>query len=172
MIVMKISVIVVASLACVIAIYGKSVYALFQICSDVVYVVLFPQLALAVHAPNYINIYGSVAAYFVSLVVRTLGGEKILGLPVIIKFPWYLEEEERQLFPFRTLAMILGLVSLLSFSWLARILKEDISCKKSNDPLIEMRTWRCIDNPAMSEANHPEPPPYDTVVKRSSEKKK
>ncbi|RXG59204.1 hypothetical protein Avbf_13728 [Armadillidium vulgare] len=62
---------------------------------------LFPQLTLTVHAPNYVNIYGSIPAYFVGFFLRILGGEVSLGIPSIIKYPWYDEAQNRQLFPFR-----------------------------------------------------------------------
>jgi len=40
------------------AIYIKSIYGLFVLCADFVYVVLFPQLTLVLYVP-WINTYGA-----------------------------------------------------------------------------------------------------------------
>ena len=52
--------------------------------------------------------------------VRLSGGESLIGLPPLIKYPWYDEGEKMQLFPFRTVAMLLSLTSLVLISLLAR----------------------------------------------------
>lgn len=56
-------------------------------CSDLVYVILFPQLLMVVHFKKYCNTYGSLAAYIVALLVRLTGGEKMLGLPPLVHYP-------------------------------------------------------------------------------------
>lgn len=43
------------------------------LCGDFVYVMLFPQLTLAVHAPNYVNTYGSICGYVLGFILRILG---------------------------------------------------------------------------------------------------
>ena len=43
------------------------------LCGDFVYVMLFPQLTLAVHAPNHVNTYGSIVGYFLGFLLRILG---------------------------------------------------------------------------------------------------
>lgn len=88
-------------------------------CSDLVYVILFPQLLMVVHFKHHCNTYGSLAAYIVALLVRLSGGEKMLGLPALIHYPGYDEENEVQLFPFRTTAMVLSLFTLAFVSWLS-----------------------------------------------------
>ena len=67
-----------------------------------------------------VNTYGSLFAYIVGMFVRLSGGENLIGLPPLIKYPWYDEEEEMQLFPFRTVAMLLSLSSLMLISLLTR----------------------------------------------------
>lgn len=88
-------------------------------CSDLVYVILFPQLLMVVHFKHHCNTYGSLAAYIVALVVRLAGGEPLLGLPALIHFPGYDPETQVQLFPFRTLAMTLSLLTLAGVSRLS-----------------------------------------------------
>lgn len=86
-------------------------------CSDLVYVILFPQLLMVVHFKKHCNTYGSLSAYIVALAIRLSGGEAILGLAPLIKYPGYDEETKEQMFPFRTMAMLLSLVTLISVSW-------------------------------------------------------
>ncbi len=88
-------------------------------CSDLVYVILFPQLLIVVHFKEWCNTYGSLVAYLVGLFFRLAGGEKMIGLDPLIKYPWYDETSGDQLFPFRTMAMILSMISLLGVSQIA-----------------------------------------------------
>ncbi len=88
-----------------------------SMCSDLVYVVLFPQLLMVVHFKKYCNTYGSLAAYAVAFFFRITGGESMLGLPPFIRYPGYDDENEKQLFPFRTMAMLLSLLTLASVSF-------------------------------------------------------
>lgn len=74
------------------------------------------QLLMVVHFKHHCNTYGSLSAYIVGLVVRFSGGEALIGLPAFIRFPGYDEENERQLFPFRTMAMLLSLITLWGVS--------------------------------------------------------
>ncbi|GBP47409.1 High-affinity choline transporter 1 [Eumeta japonica] len=82
-----------------------------------------PQLLMVVHFKRYCNTYGSLAAYIVALLVRLSGGEALLGLPPLIHYPGWDEENQVQLFPFRTLAMLLSLFTLAFISWLS-VVKE------------------------------------------------
>lgn len=88
-----------------------------SMCSDLVYVILFPQLLMVVHFKEYCNTYGSLAAYIMGFLVRVSGGEPLMFLDPLIKFPGWDEENNRQLFPFRTLAMVMSLVTLIGVSW-------------------------------------------------------
>lgn len=89
-------------------------------CSDLVYVILFPQLLMVVHFPHHCNTYGSLVAYIVALVFRLSGGEPIMGFPAWIHFPGWDEKEQKQLFPFRTLAMLMSLLTLYSVTRLSK----------------------------------------------------
>lgn len=72
---------------------------------------------MVVHFKPHCNTYGSLAAYIVALLVRLSGGEPLLGLPAAIHYPGYDADEDRQLFPFRTMAMVLSLLTLIGVSW-------------------------------------------------------
>jgi len=133
--VMKVSIFVTGTLATIMALSVPSIYALWYLCSDLVYVILFPQLLMVVHFKRYCNTYGSVASYVIGLLVRLSGGEYLIGLPALIHFPGYTDlpvipgrEHEiapfEQLFPFRTLAMLLSLISVVFFSYLSRTIFE------------------------------------------------
>lgn len=114
--VMKFSIVVVGAIATYMALSVHSIYGLWYLSSDLVYVILFPQLVCVVHYKRYCNTYGSLAAYIVGLLLRALGGEDILGLEPWIKYPWYNKQLGGQLFPFRTFAMLSSLTTLLSVS--------------------------------------------------------
>ena len=119
---MRGAILVVGALATVLAIVIRSIYGLWFLCSDLVYVILFPQL-LAVIYIKQANTYGSAAGYVVALFFRLTGGEPLLSLPPLIKYPYYDQAEGyQQLFPFKTLTMLLSLFTLLAVSYLTRYL--------------------------------------------------
>lgn len=91
-------------------------------CSDLVYVILFPQLLMVVHFKHYCNTYGSLAAYLIACLFRFTGGEPELGLPPLIKYPGW--DGEQQNFPFRTMAMLISLFTLAFVSWLTKYVFE------------------------------------------------
>lgn len=116
--VMRVSIIVVGILSTVMALTIPSIYGLWSMCSDLVYCILFPQLLMVVHFKHHCNTYGSLAAYIMAFFIRLTGGEPLLGLPPLIKYPGY--DGEMQLFPFRTLAMVLSLCTLVGVSWFTK----------------------------------------------------
>ena len=93
----------------------QSVRALWFFTSDLVFVLLFPQLVCALFDPK-TNLPGSMAAFAVSLVLRVAGGEPLFGIPALVAHPdWW---------PFRTVAAGAGLallpaVSRLTARWSA-----------------------------------------------------
>ncbi|KAG6448170.1 high-affinity choline transporter 1 [Manduca sexta] len=117
--VMRVSILIVGVLSTVMALTIPSIYGLWSMCSDLVYVILFPQLLMVVHFKKHCNTYGSLAAYIVALLVRLSGGEKLLGLPALIHYPGWDDKNEVQLFPFRTMAMVMSLFTLAFISWLS-----------------------------------------------------
>ncbi|XP_066267461.1 high affinity choline transporter 1-like [Branchiostoma lanceolatum] len=128
--VMRVAIFVVAALASVLAITVKSVYGLFVLCSDLVYVVVFPQLVSVVYL-KFTNTYGSLCGFILGLVLRIGGGEDLLSVPAFIKYPFYDETTGKQLFPFRTLDMVCSFLTIILVSHLTRLLfeKEKIPMK-------------------------------------------
>ncbi|XP_017762199.1 PREDICTED: high-affinity choline transporter 1-like isoform X1 [Eufriesea mexicana] len=118
--ILRISVLVVTTLSTIIALTVDSVYYLSYLSSDLVYVVLFPQLLTVVHWPSLVDTYGCLAGYFVAVVLRLCGGEKGLGMPALIEYPFYDTETQSQKFPFRTGAMIVALFTQLITSFFTR----------------------------------------------------
>ena len=108
---------VVGVLSTVMALTIPSIYGLWSMCSDLVYVILFPQLLMVVHFKDYCNTYGSLAAYIIAFLVRLTGGEPIMGLPAFIHYPGYEESTQTQMFPFRTMAMLMSLITLIGVSY-------------------------------------------------------
>ena len=97
-----------------------SVYALFALCSDLVYCVLFPQLVCVIYVPH-VNAYGSLVGFIVGCILRILGGEPLIGLPPVIKYPYY-SDVHGQMFPFRTLVMVCAFIIVTGLSFLTRYL--------------------------------------------------
>ena len=81
----------------------QSVQALWFFTSDLVFVLLFPQLVCALYDPK-ANLAGSMAAFGVSLVLRLGGGEPLFGIPALIPYPDWV--------PFKTAAASAGMILL------------------------------------------------------------
>ena len=75
--------VVIAAMACAMAISVSSIYSLFLLCADFVYVILFPQLLCVLYI-RWSNSYGSLVGFVVGLTFRLLGGEPGLKLPAAI----------------------------------------------------------------------------------------
>ena len=86
--VMRIGIVGVGAAASVLAIVVDSIYSLFVLCSDFVYVMLFPQLTCMIYFRD-VNTYGSLAGYIMGRFFRLAGGEKSLKLPALFQYPWY-----------------------------------------------------------------------------------
>jgi high affinity choline transporter 7 len=101
--VIRVSILLFGGMATVLALKVQSVQALWFFTSDLVFVLLFPQLVFALFDRR-VNRTGSMAAFWVSLVLRVGGGEPLLGLPRFIPYP--------EVFPFKAVAAAAGLVIL------------------------------------------------------------
>jgi high affinity choline transporter 7 len=120
------SILLLGASAAVMALKVQSVQALWFFTSDLVFVLLFPQLLFALFDKK-ANRTGSIVAFVVSLILRLGGGEPLLNLPPLIPYPeifssllpgepavWY--DGAAMLFPFKTLAAGAGLLLLMIVS--------------------------------------------------------
>lgn len=101
--IMRISIVAIGVAAMWMAIKVQSVQALWFFTSDLVFVLLFPQLVSALFDRK-ANLIGSVAAFTVSLILRVGGGEPLFGLPALFAYPEWL--------PFKTVAAGSGMILL------------------------------------------------------------
>ena len=118
--IIKRSIWIIGVAATLLALNINSVYELWFLCSDFVYCLLFPALVCALFDPK-ANSYGAIAGFLVAAILRFGGGDAVLGLPIILPYPMI--ENGVVLFPFRTLAMISGLLTILMVSRLTQKLE-------------------------------------------------
>ena len=85
------------------------------LCSDLVYCILFPQLTTALFDRR-ANRYGSIAGLAVAFTLRVGGGEPAVGLPRLLPYPMIDPVSDAVLFPFRTTAMLAGLLTIVVVS--------------------------------------------------------
>ncbi|XP_062246784.1 high-affinity choline transporter 1-like [Platichthys flesus] len=99
-----------------------SVFALWLLSGDLLYCIVFPQLACVLHF-RHANTYGAITGYVVGMLLRVVGGEPVLGIPPVFLYPGWTEEDGviKQHFPFRTLAMLSSVISVVSVSWLLEL---------------------------------------------------
>ncbi|VDI21487.1 solute carrier family 5 (high affinity choline transporter), member 7 [Mytilus galloprovincialis] len=114
--VLRVSIFLTGILGTVIAIAVKSVYGLFILCVDIMYVIQMPELTCALWFEK-ANGYGSLVGFVVGLLLRILGGEPILSFPAVIKYPWY-DPVDGQLFPHKTFAMLVCVITIIGVSLL------------------------------------------------------
>lgn len=132
---MRITIFVFGAMATAMALLTGSVYGLWYLSSDLVYVIIFPQL-LSVLFIKGTNTYGSVAAYLVGLFLRIGGGEQYLRIPPFIYYPGWVVQEKvhhltgevehfvQQRFPFKTVAMLASFLANVAVSYLTKYLFE------------------------------------------------
>lgn len=132
---MRLTIFVFGALATAMALLTGSVYGLWYLSSDLVYVIIFPQL-LSVLFIKWTNTYGSVAGYVFGLLLRIGGGEPYLKLPPFIFFPgWVIQEKVHHLtgdvehfvqqrFPFKSVSMLASFLANMLFSYLTKYLFE------------------------------------------------
>lgn len=132
---MRITIFVFGALATAMALLTGTVYGLWYLSSDLVYVIIFPQL-LSVLFVRGTNTYGAVAGYIFGMILRIGGGEPYLKLPPFIYYPgWYIEKKEHhstgekeqliiQRFPFKTVSMLGSFLGNMAFSYLFKYLFE------------------------------------------------
>jgi len=110
------------------AITYKSIYELFVLCGDFMFVIVFPQLTLVLYW-EMANTYGSVVSFFVGIILRLLCGDSLMGIPATISFGTLYGDEgscptdEDPMaactgpVPFRLIVTIIGTLFHLAFSF-------------------------------------------------------
>ncbi len=118
----RISVLLVGLAGMGLAFGDDSVFALWMLSGDLLYCVILPQLICVLHF-SCANIYGAISGYVVGLLLRGLSGEKVLGIPPLLLYPGWREEDGViiQNFPFRTLAMLCSIISIIAVSKLVEL---------------------------------------------------
>ena len=76
----RIGILAMGTLATLLALKLQSVYALWYLCSDLVYVIVFPQLLMALYFKR-ANLPGAAAGAILGAFLRLGGGEPLIGLP-------------------------------------------------------------------------------------------
>ncbi|XP_076821264.1 high affinity choline transporter 1-like [Clavelina lepadiformis] len=102
--------------AAALALTVHSVYILWFLCVDLVYVALVPQFVCALFLDP--NTYGSLPAYVIGIILRVGGGEPAFNMDPFIHYPGGLN------FPFKTFAMVVSFITLVVFSYVAKYLFE------------------------------------------------
>ncbi|XP_007544745.1 high affinity choline transporter 1-like [Poecilia latipinna] len=122
--VIRISVVVVGLAGTGLTFLDSSVLVFWLVGVDMSYTIMFPQLVCVLFF-KVSNGYGVCVGYILGFVMRVLSGEPLIGLPPAIRFPGCRLDKEgklTQFFPFRTTIMLLSLVSIVFFSWLASVI--------------------------------------------------
>ena len=110
---------VLGALATILAIFVDSIYGMFILAADIVFVIMLPQLTCVLFV-QHSNTYGGLAGYVLGLVLRIGAGEPMISLPSVIKYPYYHPETDTQLFPFRTFSALVSLIAIIFVSYLTR----------------------------------------------------
>ncbi|XP_075743912.1 high-affinity choline transporter 1-like [Rhipicephalus microplus] len=101
----------------------ESVFGLWTLCSDVVYVLLFPQLVGVFYIKD-TNTYGSIIAFVLGAFVRWLCGEPSLNLSASLHLSLTGRERE-EWFPFRLACMAICFLALIGGSMAADLAFEN-----------------------------------------------
>ncbi|KAM6940058.1 high affinity choline transporter 1-like [Xenentodon cancila] len=122
--VIRISVVVVGVAGTALTFLDSSVLVFWIVGVDMSYTIMFPQLVCVLFF-KVSNGYGAIVGYITGMLMRVLSGEPLIGLLPAIKFPGCRLDDEgklTQFFPFRTVIMLMSLLTILLFSWLTSII--------------------------------------------------
>jgi high affinity choline transporter 7 len=113
--IIRMSILSLGTAAVFIALKVQSVQELWYFTSDLVFVLLFPQLVIALFDKR-ANRTGSIVAFLVSLILRAGDGEDLFGIPAFIDYPdWW---------PVRTIAAAAGIILLPLVSRIVKVKKQ------------------------------------------------
>ena len=121
--VMRIAGVVFGAISVISAIKVNTIYGLLVLSSDLVYVILFPQVVAIFYLP-FANSYGSLCGIIMGLFFRITGGEPLLGIPGVICYPYCYEVDGvmNKNFPVKILSMSISLMSIITGSYMTYIL--------------------------------------------------
>ncbi|XP_062575290.1 high-affinity choline transporter 1-like [Saccostrea cucullata] len=131
--VQTISIFCVGVMATLVSLFVPIVYGLFVLAADIVFVIVLPQLFCAVFI-KWTNVYGAIPGFLVGTILRIGAGEVLLDWSPFIEYPFY-NVETGQIFPFRTFAMIISIIIIVTISLFVNLLRKH-SCKKSHQVYI------------------------------------
>ncbi|XP_043212002.1 high-affinity choline transporter 1-like, partial [Amphibalanus amphitrite] len=160
--VMRVGIFITGALSTVMALTIPTIYGLWGLSSDLVYCILFPQLCMVVHFKHHCNTYGSLAGYIVGLMVRLSGGEDVMKIPPLILYPGYNYETKEQMFPFRTLAMVMCGITVIVVSRFTKYLFESHILAPKWD------VFKCVVNVPDDVQKFPTPPEGELTVMNSA----
>ncbi|XP_069748597.1 high affinity choline transporter 1-like [Narcine bancroftii] len=120
--VMKTMVFFVSVLATVFALCTSTIYGLYALSADIVYVVLFPQLVCVLYVPC-VNRLGLVTGVLTGTVLRITGGEPLFHFPAVIQYPggYFQDNYFVQTFPYKTFAMLSSLITTVVLSHISNV---------------------------------------------------
>lgn len=128
--VFRICVVTVGALGTIIALTVQNVYGLLVLCGDLMAVAQFPQLVCALWL-KVGNTYGSLMGMIVGLLMRILGGDQVLGIQAVIHYPYFDPKHNKQIFPFKIVAMLCSLATIVIVSYITHfIFKRNYLSKK------------------------------------------
>lgn len=105
----RLAIVCLGALATLLALSVQSIYTLWFLSADLVYVLLFPQLLVVLFCRQ-VHLWGVAAGLLTGLILRLGGGEPFLHIPSLLPYP--------EDFPFKTSAMLASLLVTVAFSQL------------------------------------------------------
>ncbi|XP_074496349.1 high affinity choline transporter 1-like [Sebastes fasciatus] len=134
--VVKVSVLLCGIIGAGLAMTAKSIHLFWIISCDVLYSMMTPQVICTFYLSQWVNNYGACSGFVLALLLRTLVGEPMIGLPDILPLPWDKIQEDghrQRFFPFRTAIMLITIGTILLVSRLAVWLSEKGLLKRISD---------------------------------------
>ncbi|PRW62842.1 sodium:solute symporter [Actinopolyspora mortivallis] len=110
-------IVIIGAAATLMALRASSVYDLWYLASDLIFVMLFPMLVCALFVP-WANRVGAASGFVVAVVLRLSAGEDLFGISPFLPWPWY--EDGAVQFPFRTVTMVASLLTIMVVSAITR----------------------------------------------------
>lgn len=117
--VIRLSIVLCGLVGALLAITSTSMVQLWIFSADILYSVMTPQVICTLFLSRWVNHYGACSGFVLGLLLRTLCGDLILGLPSVLPLPWdkTLEDGRSQhVLPFRTAIVIITFATILLVS--------------------------------------------------------